>query len=49
MGPLWWLKTRVEQGCQTGTPGRLIGKSRVGDAEPSRADDVNAKESVRTG
>src|SRR5687768_10572545 len=28
--------------------GRLIGESRVGDPEPSRADDVNPKESVRT-
>jgi hypothetical protein len=27
----------------------LIGESRVGDAEPSRADDVNPEESVRTG
>ena len=29
--------------------GRLIGESRVGDPEPSHADDVNPKESVRTG
>jgi hypothetical protein len=29
--------------------GRLIGKSCVGDPEPSRADDMNPKESVRTG